>query len=77
MWTDEAIEAGARTIVKTDKFEIIAPINIIELYADGFVVAGGMGVRNSSLGGLNAAGPAGGAGIIVNCPIVFVSGDAR
>lgn len=37
MWTDAAIAAGMRTIVKTDKFEKIAPINIIELYADGFV----------------------------------------
>lgn len=75
-WTDAAIASGKRTIVKTDKFETIAPINIIELYADGFVVAGGMGVRNSSLGGLNAAGPAGGRGIIVNCPIIFVPEEA-
>jgi hypothetical protein len=57
MWTDEAIKAGVRTIVTTDKREIIAPINIVELYADGFVTAGGMRVRNASLGGLNAAGP--------------------
>ncbi|MDQ6762325.1 MAG: hypothetical protein M3015_06830, partial [Bacteroidota bacterium] len=37
MWTDAAIEAGKRTIVKSDKHEIIAPINVIELYADGFL----------------------------------------
>lgn len=77
MWTDEAIAAGKRTVIKTDKFETIAPINIIELYADGFVVAGGMGVRNASLGGLNAAGPAGGRGMIVNCPIIFVPAAAQ
>ncbi len=76
MWTEEAIKAGKRTRVTTDKFEKIAPINIIELYADGFVLPGGMGVRNSSLGGLNAAGPAGGPGIIVNCPIIFVPEEA-
>ncbi len=77
MWTEEAIAAGARVRVTTDKHEDIAPINIIELYADGFLIAGGQGVRNASLGGLNAAGPADGRGIIVNCPIVFVSSDAR
>ncbi len=77
LWTDAAIAAGMRTLVKTDKAEKIAPINIIELYADGHVVAGGMGVRNASLGGLNAAGPAGGRGIIVNCPIIFVPEAAR
>lgn len=77
MWTPAAINAGMRTIVKTDKFEPIAPINIIELYADGFMAAAGMGVRNSSLGGINAAGPAGGRGMIVNCPIIFVPAAAR
>lgn len=77
MWTDEAIAAGKRTIIKSDKLEPIAPINIIELLADGFIKPGGMGVRNSSLGGLNAAGPAGGRGIIVNCPIIFVPEAAR
>jgi hypothetical protein len=77
LWTDEAIAAGKRTIITTDKREVIAPINVIELYADGFLKAGGMGERNASLGGLNAAGPAGGRGIIVNCPIVFVPADAR
>ena len=65
MWNDTAIAAGIRTRVKTDKFETIAPIIIMELYADGFLLPGGFGVRNSSLGGLNAAGPAGGRGIIV------------
>ncbi|MBA3647246.1 MAG: hypothetical protein H0W62_01645 [Chitinophagales bacterium] len=77
MWTDSAIAAGMQTRVKTDKHEIIAPINIIELYADGFLLPGGMGVRNASLGGINVAGPAGGPGIIINCPIVFVPDDAR
>lgn len=77
LWTDEAIAAGKRTIITTDKREVIAPINVIELYSDGFLAAGGMGNRNASLGGLNAAGPAGGRGIIVNCPIVFVPEDAR
>lgn len=72
MWTDAAIAARARTRVTTDKREAIAPINIIELYADGFVKAGApTGPRNASLGGLNAAG------IIVNCPIVFVPARAR
>lgn len=72
MWTDAAIAAGARKLVKTDKREVIAPLNIIELYADGFVKAGApTGPRNASLGGLNAAG------IIVNCPIVFVPTRAR
>ncbi len=72
LWTDAAIANGDRTRVTTDKREVIAPINIIELYADGFVVAGApMGPRNASLGGLNAAG------IIVNCPIIFVPARAR
>ncbi len=72
MWTDAAITAGMRTRVTTDKREVIAPINIIELYADGFIKAGApTGPRNASLGGLNAAG------IIINCPIVFVPPDAR
>ncbi|MEO5996206.1 MAG: hypothetical protein ABIN89_05740, partial [Chitinophagaceae bacterium] len=72
LWTEQAIKSGMRTRVTTDKREVIAPINIIELYADGFVIAGApTGPRNASLGGLNAAG------IIVNCPIVFVSPDAR
>ncbi|MDQ2770839.1 MAG: hypothetical protein M3Y54_10095 [Bacteroidota bacterium] len=72
MWTDAAIASGARTRITTDKREVIAPINVIELYADGFVTAGApTGPRNASLGGLNAAG------IIVNCPIVFVPARAR
>ncbi|MET4076565.1 hypothetical protein [Hymenobacter sp. UYCo722] len=72
MWTDAAIAAGLRTRVTTDKREVIAPINIIELYADGFVRAGAPnGPRNASLGGLNAAN------FIVNCPIIFVPARAR
>lgn len=72
LWTPEAIASGAQTRVTTDKREVIAPINIIELYADGYVVAGApTGPRNASLGGLNAAG------IIVNCPIIFVPAAAR
>lgn len=72
MWTDAAIAAGDRKRVTTDKREVIAPLNIIELYADGFVVAGApKGPRNASLGGHNAAG------IIVNCPIIFVPDAAR
>ncbi len=72
MWTDAAIAAGARTRVTTDKREVIAPLNIIELYADDFLVAGvPTGPRNASLGGINAAG------IIINCPIVFVPDESR
>lgn len=72
MWTDDAIAAGKKTIVKTDKREVIAPINIIELYADGLILPGApKGPRNASLGGLNAAG------IVVNCPIIFVPEEAR
>lgn len=72
LWTDAAIIAGDRVRVTTDKREIIAPTNIIELYADGFLLAGmPTGPRNASLGGLNAAE------IIVNCPIIFVPPAAR
>ncbi len=72
MWTQNAIDKGVRQRVTTDKREVIAPVNIIELYADGYVVAGApQGPRNASLGGLNAAG------IIVNCPIIFVPEEAR
>ncbi len=72
MWTEAAIAAGTRKRVTTDKHEVIAPVNIIELYADGYVVAGApKGPRNASLGGLNAAE------IIVNCPIIFVPEAAR
>ncbi len=72
LWTEDAIKSGARVRVTTDKREVIAPINIIELYADGFVIPGApTGPRNASLGGLNAAG------IIVNCPIIFVPEEAR
>ena len=72
MWSDEAIASGKRTRVTTDKREVIAPINIIELYADNFLLPGApTGPRNASLGGLNAAG------IIINCPIVFVPEESR
>ena len=72
MWTDAAIASGARTRVTTDKREVIAPLNIIELYADNFLTAGvPTGPRNASLGGINAAG------IIINCPIVFVPDEGR
>ncbi|MDQ3051639.1 MAG: hypothetical protein M3Q95_12190 [Bacteroidota bacterium] len=76
VWTPASIAAGLRVQVRTDKFETIAPINIIELYADGHIVAGDTtGKRNSSLGGLNASGPFD-KGLIVNCPIIFVPADA-
>ena len=72
LWTQAAIDAGMRDRVTTDKREVIAPLNIIELYADGFLVPGApTGPRNASLGGLNAAN------IIVNCPIIFVDPAAR
>lgn len=72
LWTQQAIDNGSRQRVTTDKREVIAPVNIIELYADGLMVAGAPdGPRNPSLGGLNAAG------IIVNCPIIFVPAAAR
>ena len=72
MWTQAAIDAGIRDRVTTDKKEVIAPLNIIELYADGWLVSAAPGgPRNASLGGLNAAG------IIVNCPIIFVDPAAR
>lgn len=77
VWTDEAIAAGKRVKVTTDKHEIIAPNNVIELYADGWLVAPDTCTmcdpphpRNSSLGGLNAAN------FIVNCPIIFVPAEA-
>ncbi len=72
LWTDAAIAAGLRQRVTTDKREFIAPINIIELYADGMMKTAAFGGnRNASLGGLSAAG------IIVNCPIIFVPKEAR
>ncbi|MDQ3102146.1 MAG: hypothetical protein M3R08_12215, partial [Bacteroidota bacterium] len=75
VWTPEAIAAGMRVRVRTDKFEVIEPNNVIELYADGFLIAPDTTEpahpRNSSLGGLNAAG------FIVNCPIIFVPAEAR
>lgn len=72
MWTQEAIDKGIRDVVTTDKREVIAPLNVIDLLADGYLVPfAPNGPRNSTLGGLNAAG------IIVNCPIVFVPEPAR
>ncbi len=41
------------------------------------ILANNMGRPGPDLGGINAAGPADGRGIIVNCPIVFVPDDAR
>ena len=72
MWTQEAIDKGIRDIVTTDKREVIAPLNVIDLLADGYMVpAAPNGPRNATLGGLNAAG------FIVNCPIVFVPEPSR
>ncbi len=72
MWTQEAIDTGVADRITTDKREVLAPKNVIDLLADGFLVPGAPGgPRNSTLGGLPAAG------IIVNCPIVFVPADAR
>ncbi|MBA2566020.1 MAG: hypothetical protein H0V09_11455 [Gemmatimonadetes bacterium] len=72
MWTQAAIAAGIPDRVTTDKREVIAPLNVIDLLADGHLVPfAPNGPRNSSLGGLNAAE------IIVNCPIIFVPEDAR
>lgn len=75
VWTDAAITAGQRVRVRTDKFEAIEPNNVIELYADGWLIAPDTTEpahpRNPSLGGLNAAG------FIVNCPIIFVPAEAR
>ncbi len=71
-WTDAAISAGVRARITTDKREVIAPLNIIDLLADRFLTPGAPGgPRNSSLGGLNAAG------VIVNCPIIFVAEESR
>lgn len=71
-WTPAAYAAGIVRRITTDKRETIAPLNVIELYADGWLVsATPQGPRNASLGGLPAAG------IIVNCPIIFVSGASR
>ncbi|MGI8510166.1 MAG: hypothetical protein ACR2MQ_12655 [Gemmatimonadaceae bacterium] len=71
-WTQAAYDAGIVRRITTDKRETIAPLNVIELYADGWLVsATPQGPRNASLGGIPAAG------IIVNCPIIFVSGASR
>ncbi len=71
-WTPAAIAAGIRDRITSDKREVIAPLNIIDLVADGYLVTGTPGgPRNSSLGGLSAAG------IIINCPIIFVQEPAH
>lgn len=71
-WTQAAIDNGIRARVTTDKREVIAPLNIIDLLADGWLVPGAPGgPRNPSLGGLNAAD------LIVNCPIIFVASTSR
>ncbi len=72
MWTQAAIDAGIRDRLTTDKREVRAPLNVIDLVADGYLVSFTPGgPRNASLAGLAAAN------IIVNCPIVFVSGNSR
>lgn len=78
VWTPAAIAAGQRVLVTTDKHETIAPNNVIELYADGWLIAPDTCTtcvpahpRNPSLGGLNAAN------FIVNCPIIFVPAGAH
>ncbi len=72
VWTQAAIDAGVRDRITSDKREVIAPLNIIDLLADGWLVPGAPGgARNSTLGGLPAAG------IIVNCPIIFVAEASR
>ncbi|MEO5903782.1 MAG: hypothetical protein ABIQ55_07220 [Gemmatimonadaceae bacterium] len=71
-WTQAAIDKGIRARVTTDKREVIAPLNVIDLLADGWLVtAAPGGPRNASLGGLNAAD------LIVNCPIIFVASTSR
>ncbi|MBA3658700.1 MAG: hypothetical protein H0W67_03815 [Gemmatimonadales bacterium] len=71
-WTQAAIDAGIRDRITSDKREVIAPLNIIDLLADGYLEPGTPGgARNSSLGGLPAAG------IIINCPIIFVEEPSR
>lgn len=72
MWTQAAINAGIRDRLTTDKREVRAPFNVIDLLADGWLAAfAAGGPRNASLGGLAAAG------IIVNCPIIFVPAASR
>ncbi len=71
-WTQAAIDKGIRHRLTTDKRETIAPLNVIDLIADGWLVAGAPGgPRNASLGGLAAAE------LIVNCPIIFVAESSR
>lgn len=72
MWTQAAIDRGIRDRLTTDKREVIAPLNVIDLLQDGWLVPfAPNGPRNASLGGLAAAN------IIVNCPIIFVADAAR
>ncbi len=72
MWTQAAIDAGLADRITTDKREVIAPLNVIDLLADGLLVpAAPGGPRNSTLGGLPALGA------ITNCPIIFVPEAAR
>ncbi len=71
-WTQAAIDAGIRDRITSDKREVIAPLNIIDLVADGLLESGTPGgARNSSLAGLAAAG------IVINCPIIFVEEPSR
>ncbi|MBA3317557.1 MAG: hypothetical protein H0T50_05635 [Gemmatimonadales bacterium] len=72
VWTQAAIDAGIRDRITSDKREVIAALNVIDLLADGWLEPGAPGgARNSTLGGLPAAG------IIVNCPIIFVAEASR
>lgn len=57
VWTDAAIAAGERRLVKHHE-------DIAQLVENGLLVSGGSGPPNPVLGGLRAAG------FIVNCPIM-------
>ncbi len=57
VWTDAAIAAGERRLVKHHE-------DIAQLFENGLLVSGGSGPPNPVLGGLRAAG------FIVNCPIM-------
>ena len=71
-WTQAAFDAGIVQRITTDKREVTAPVNVIDLFADGWLVSvTPHGPRNSTLGGISAAG------IIVNCPIIFVAEPSR
>lgn len=72
MWTQAAFDRGIPDRLTTDKREVRAPLNVIDLVADGYLVSFTPGgPRNASLAGLAAAN------IIVNCPIVFVPSASR